>query len=163
MAKFNKYNQLLNDGEYSSAEKILSCLTLKQVNFLASPVSHSIYDELWHTTTWQKIVIYSADNKAVSNELYKKWKSGEIYPAAKISSQREWDGLIKEFLAGLYKAIDTGHKPKMLEAKVKGASFTVGDAIQILATHNAYHLGKIVAIRQMIGSWPPKEKKSEKL
>ena len=38
---------------------------------------------------------------------------------------------------------------------VEGQPFTFGDAIQILATHNAYHLGKIVALRQFMGAWPP--------
>jgi uncharacterized damage-inducible protein DinB len=156
-ATFNKYNQLLNGGEYAPAEKILSGLTLEQVNYLASPVSHSIYDELWHTTTWQKIVVYSLEDKELSDGLAEKWKQPEIYPALKASTQNEWDSLVREFLTDLNKAISTGQMPDVLETKVGDFPFTFGDGIQILATHNAYHLGKIVAIRQMMGAWPPKE------
>src|SRR5437667_12745310 len=115
MAEFNKYNQLLNDGEYASAEKILSGLTFDQVTHLPSVELHTIYDELWHTTTWQKIVIYSEDNKELSDERIAKWKAGEIYPKVQISSQQEWDDLVKDFLADLNKAIATGQMPEILE------------------------------------------------
>jgi hypothetical protein len=29
------------------------------------------------------------------------------------------------------------------------------DQVEGIAAHNAYHLGRIVLIRQMLGSWPP--------
>ena len=157
MAEFNKYKQLLNDGEYASAEKILSGLSVKEVTFLPSVVSHTIYDELWHTTIWQNIVIYSEDNKALNNEVYAKWKQGEVYPKVQINTQQDWDDLVKEFLTGINKAIATGQNPETLQRKVEGQTFTIGDAIEILATHNAYHLGKIVALRQYQGCWPPKD------
>ena len=31
------------------------------------------------------------------------------------------------------------------------------DCMYSLIMHNTYHLGKIVAVRQMINAWPPKE------
>ena len=37
---------------------------------------------------------------------------------------------------------------------VKG--LTLGEELNCLAVHNAYHLGKVVALRQMIGAWPPR-------
>ena len=59
-------------------------------------------------------------------------------------------------MTGLNKALSMGQMPDLLETKAEGMDFTTGDAIQILATHNAYHLGKIVAMRQFLGAWPPK-------
>ena len=32
---------------------------------------------------------------------------------------------------------------------------TLADELNSVAVHNAYHLGKIVALRQRIGAWPP--------
>jgi hypothetical protein len=32
---------------------------------------------------------------------------------------------------------------------------TMADELNSVAVHNAYHLGKIVALRQRIGAWPP--------
>ena len=32
---------------------------------------------------------------------------------------------------------------------------TVGEQLESFAAHNAYHFGRIVLLRQMLGSWPP--------
>jgi hypothetical protein len=40
----------------------------------------------------------------------------------------------------------------MKEAHPEG---TLAERLESLAIHNAYHLGKIVALRQVIGAWPP--------
>ena len=32
---------------------------------------------------------------------------------------------------------------------------TMADELSSVAVHNAYHFGKIVALRQRIGAWPP--------
>jgi hypothetical protein len=31
----------------------------------------------------------------------------------------------------------------------------MADELYCVAVHNAYHLGKIVALRQRLGAWPP--------
>jgi hypothetical protein len=33
---------------------------------------------------------------------------------------------------------------------------SMADELSSVAVHNAYHFGKIVALRQRIGAWPPK-------
>ena len=35
------------------------------------------------------------------------------------------------------------------------AKYTVGDALIHVATHNSHHLGQIVLLRQVQGTWPP--------
>src|SRR5262245_28286897 len=35
------------------------------------------------------------------------------------------------------------------------AGYTVSDALVHVATHNAHHLGQVVVIRQLQGTWPP--------
>jgi hypothetical protein len=32
---------------------------------------------------------------------------------------------------------------------------TIRDQLISLASHNAYHLGRIVVLRQLLGAWPP--------
>ena len=39
--------------------------------------------------------------------------------------------------------------------KEKLGDLTMADELHSVAVHNAYHLGKIVALRQRIGAWPP--------
>jgi hypothetical protein len=47
-----------------------------------------------------------------------------------------------------------GQEPERLAIEVE-PGVTMADELNCLAVHNAYHLGKIVALRQRIGAWPP--------
>ncbi len=49
----------------------------------------------------------------------------------------------------------TAEEPDRLAVEVE-PGLTMGEELNCLAVHNAYHLGKIVALRQSLGAWPPK-------
>lgn len=150
MSTFNIWEHIILKGEFAERKKILSGLTAEQVNKKPVPGLHSIYEELWHTERWQHIVI---DN---DTELDKKWQSdeSEIFPKS-AATQEEWELLVRDFLAGLDKLMEfTSHPEELSKKDANGIS--VEDNVNSLIVHNTYHLGKIVAIRQMIGAWPPK-------
>ena len=158
-----KWEHLLRDGEFARREHILAGLTLEQVTRRPSPQSHTIYEELWHTTRWQAIVV----NR--DKELYGQWKAGHVYPEAPPTEQEEWDALypealpagqeewdalVAEFFAGLDKALWWTESPERLGQETRPGS-TMADALHSLAVHTAHHLGKIIALRQFIGAWEP--------
>jgi uncharacterized damage-inducible protein DinB len=33
--------------------------------------------------------------------------------------------------------------------------YTIADALTHVATHNAHHLGQVILLRQLAGTWPP--------
>jgi len=35
------------------------------------------------------------------------------------------------------------------------AHYTIADALTHVVTHNAHHLGQVILLRQLAGSWPP--------
>jgi uncharacterized damage-inducible protein DinB len=150
----NKWRHLFTDGEFMTRERMLSGLTLEQVNERPSAHSHSIYEELWHTTKWQHIVVMRDEDE------YAKWEANVLYPAEPPASEAEWSALVAEFLAGLEGALGWADSPEKLGTKLD-PGVTMADALHSLAVHNAYHLGKIVAIRQAIGAWPPPERSKE--
>jgi hypothetical protein len=137
----------IDDGEFAPPEKILAGLTLEQVTHVPSKQSHSIFDELWHTNKWQTIIV------ARDEELYQSWRNAELYPAHLPTSEKEWQDLVKEFLAGLEKALEWTHDEEKLRLETRPGN-TMADNLVNLAVHNAYHLGKIVALRQVLGIWP---------
>jgi hypothetical protein len=143
----NKWKHLFVDGEFAARERILSGLTLAQVTHRASPQSHTIYEELWHTTCWQNIVVNRDEG------LCEAWQRGEVYPSGAPASEGEWSALVAEFLAGLDRALAWADSPEKLAAEVDPDS-TMADALRSLAVHNAHHLGKILALRQALGAWP---------
>jgi hypothetical protein len=65
-----------------------------------------------------------------------------------------WEDLVSEFLAGSETAVKLGRSPEALMEEV-GPGVTLAETLESLAVHNAYHLGKIVALRQVIDAWPP--------
>jgi len=58
------------------------------------------------------------------------------------------------FLDGARAAAALGQAPERLALEVE-PGVTMADELNSVAVHNAYHLGKIVALRQRIGAWPP--------
>jgi hypothetical protein len=148
----DKWRHLFVDGEFAERARIVSGLTLEQATHRPSPQSHTIHEELWHTTRWQNIVVNRDE------ELYKSWQGDDLYPPGPPASEAEWSALVAEFLAGLERALECAHSPEKLGKQID-PDYTMGDALYSLAVHNAYHLGKVVALRQFLGAWPPKTQK----
>ena len=141
----DKWKHIFSDtGEYVSPEKILADLTLAQVTHLPSKESHTIYDELWHIVRWQNIMVFRDE------ELYELWCKGEVYPTQPLTTEQEWRELVGKFFDGLKEALEWTRSPERLAIETD-PGITMADNLVGLAIHNAYHFGKIVAIRQMMG------------
>ena len=137
------WQHLFLTGEFRARADLLSGLTLEQVTLRPAGASHSIYDELWHAATWQRTVV-ERDQAA-----------GDDYPSAAPEHEQQWDDVVRLFLDGARAAVAWAESPERL-ALEEEPGVTMADALHSLAVHNAYHLGKIVALRQRIGAWPPK-------
>jgi hypothetical protein len=129
-------------GEFPERAHLLSGLTLEQVTLRPEGASHSIYDELWHLVGYQQSVI--EPGAPVS----------DAYPIAAPEHEQQWHDLVRVFLVGARAAAALGQAPARLAAEVE-PGVTLADELSSVAVHNAYHLGKIVALRQRIGAWPP--------
>ncbi len=136
----NQWEHLFH-GEYAERSRILSGLTLEQVSAVPSDQCQSIFAELWHTVLWQKIVLRDQP-----------WEEGDLYPTHGPVKLEEWTALVAEFLTGIETALDWTRSPERLNFTVE-PGVTTSDALRSLAVHNAYHMGKIVALRQMMGIW----------
>ena len=144
-----RWEQLFIDGEFMSRARLLSGLTIEQVSARPSGIPHTIYEELWHTTKWQSIVV-QCDERAEAAWI----DGGENFPSEPPDNVRLWEDLVSEFLAGSETAVELGHSHERLTEDVR-PGVTLAESLESLAVHNAYHLGKIVALRQIIDAWPP--------
>jgi hypothetical protein len=143
-----QWEQLFIDGEFMSRARLLSDLTVEQVNVRRPGLPHTIYEELWHTTKWQSIVVQCDESAAAA------WiDGGQDFPSEAPGNERMCEDLVTEFLAGSETAVELGRSPERLMEEV--GEVTLAERLASLAVHNAYHLGKIVALRQVIGAWPP--------
>jgi hypothetical protein len=130
-------------GEFPEREHLLSGLTLEQVTLRPDGASHSIYDELWHLVGYQQSVIEPGA------------PTGDMYPIAPPEHEHQWQELVRVFLVGARAATALGQAPARLAVEIEPGT-TMADELCSVAVHNAYHFGKIVALRQRIGAWPPK-------
>jgi uncharacterized damage-inducible protein DinB len=134
-------------GEYAERKKILSGLRLEQVTAVLSGQSHSIFAGLWHTVAWQKMIVTRDEtpyNKTPQED--------DLCPKHVPEKLEEWTALVEEFLVGLDQAIEWTRSPERLDLEVNPGE-TMRYILPSLAVHNAYHMGKIVALRQIMGNW----------
>lgn len=126
--------------------RLLSGLTVEQVSLRPPGFPHTIYQELWHTTKWQSIVVRGDESAAADG--------GPLFPSEAPGNQRMWEDLVTEFLSGSEAAVALGHSREAPMKEVR-PGVTLAEELESLAVHNAYHLGKIVALRQVLDAWPP--------
>ncbi|MCC7015519.1 MAG: hypothetical protein IT454_23375 [Planctomycetes bacterium] len=131
-------------GEFAERSRLLSGLTLAQATLRPDGVPHSIYDELWH------LVRYQQSNLAPGSA-----STSDLYPTTQPEHEDQWHALVQVFLTGARTAADLEQAPDRLAAEVT-PGWSLANELSCVAVHNAYHFGKIVALRQRIGAWPPK-------
>ena len=142
------WEHLFLSGEFLARADLLSGLTLEQVTLRPAGASHSIYEELWHVVGYQQSVIVPGE------------PAGDLYPSTAPEHEQQWIDLVRVFLEGARAAVALGRTPDRLALEVE-PGVTLADELNSVAVHNAYHLGKIVALRQRIGAWPPKARREE--
>ena len=140
----NILEHLFPVGEFPERARLLSALTIEQVSLRPDGASHSIYEELWHVVGYQQSIIKPGN------------PAGDRYPSAAPEHEHQWHDLVRVFLDGARAAAALGQTPDRLALEVE-PGVTMADELSSVAVHNAYHLGKIVALRQQIGAWPPAE------
>ncbi len=129
-------------GEFPERSRLLSGLTLEQVTLCPDGASHSIYEELWHAEAYQNSIVGDGD------------PDGDRFPSAVPEHEDEWQDLVQRFLDGARAAAALGQVPERLAAELE-PGLTLGDELNCVALHNAFHLGKILSLRQQMGAWPP--------
>lgn len=129
-------------GEFPARAHLLSGLTLEQARQRPDGASHSIYEELWHLVGYQQSIVEPGG------------PAGDRYPSAAPEYEQQWHDLVRVFLDGARTAAALGQSPDRLALEVE-PGVTLADELNSVAVHNAYHFGKIVALRQRIGAWPP--------
>jgi uncharacterized damage-inducible protein DinB len=150
---------LIADSAFAPPKNVLQALpgeaahAKPQTSLGSAP--HSIYDEVWHMAYWQDI---SLD-----------WVQGKPTPVPEHAAggfpsdtSEGWGNLRDRFLAGTQNAAAIANDTERLEVVVAcptiGAperTMTVREQLESLAAHNAYHLGRVVLLRQLLGNWPP--------
>jgi uncharacterized damage-inducible protein DinB len=149
---------LLQNAAFTPPFRIVSAVPENTRTMRIPHVPHSIAEELWHIVFWQDHFLRCARQEDLVYPQHAKlgWRRLDSF------SDSQWQELVNRFKTGLTKAADIAGQTRLverystLEEPGSGTGpLTLLELIVNLAVHNAYHLGRIVQLRQFSGNWPP--------
>lgn len=110
---------------------------------------HSIFELLMHISYWHDWGVQWLDGKkpAIPRHAAGSWPKSEV-PA----NEAEWKRAVQNFRRGLEDLQRRASKSDLLKKTEAKARL---EMLHTLASHASYHAGQVVALRQMLGSWPP--------
>lgn len=151
---------LTGDGAAAAPARILEGLSDDLVHSLPPGAPHSIYEELWHITFWQQITLDWI--RGLETPFPPSPRDG--FPTVLDAEREYWQQLCVRFFAGNALAGAAARDSVRLDQPIRCPSrpgqpvrlMTVREQLENLAAHNAYHFGRIVLLRQILGTWPPR-------
>jgi uncharacterized damage-inducible protein DinB len=147
------------DSAHAPPAHILEDLTeeLALSTVVGSP--HNIYAEIWHAAWWQQVMLDRVQGRGTPSPAH----NAMSFPDEAAVRAETWANVCKRFLRGADEAAAlAGEDDEKLQTVVlcpapwnPARSMTIREQLESFAAHNAYHLGRVVLLRQMLGSWPP--------
>ncbi len=111
---------------------------------------HSLYEELWHIDYWLRFSLAMIRGEGPVLPVH----SLEAFPADNATlDEASW----RELLGRVHKGLDTLAglaRDETALARTFRPDRTVESELTVVAAHNAYHFGRMVMLRQLLGIWP---------
>lgn len=126
---------------------------------------HSAWELLEHLRIAQRDILeFSRDPEHVSPEWPDGYWPDKPAPAADIRDAADaWADAVAAFRADreAFEDLVRDRRRDLHEPFPWGSGQTLLREALLLADHNAYHLGQLVALRRALGAWPPPEEAGE--
>jgi uncharacterized damage-inducible protein DinB len=140
---------LSGKGAHVAAARVFSGLDTEAAGARPQDLPHSLFQLLNHIIYWQDWVV--------------KWLNGEKPPVPKHASgswpgspapadATEWRRSLRRFQTGLKELERCSREADLLTGIGKQSRL---EMLHAIASHNSYHLGQAVLLRQMLRKWPP--------
>ena len=150
---------LAGDSYAAPPAHILEGLGGELVHRPLAQVPHTIYQELWHIAFWQQLTLDWIDG--IETPYPAQPSNG--FPSAVQTDGESWEQICQRFLGASQRAAAITGDAEKMEQMIRcpsrpGApvrSMSVREQLESLVAHNAYHLGRIVLLRQLGQRWPP--------
>ena len=157
----NELEQILVGDAYAAPPShILEGLSEELVHRKPDGAPHSIYEELWHIAFWQRVTLDWINCRETPFPA----SPADGFPTVQDMELENWPVLYRRFFQGASEAVEATRDEERLNKVVRCPSrpempvreMTVREQLENMGAHNAYHLGRIVLLRQLLGVWPPK-------
>jgi uncharacterized damage-inducible protein DinB len=157
----NELEEILTGESFAaSPAHILEGLTEEQAHRKPAGAPHSVYEELWHIVFWQQVTLDWINGVETPFPA----SPADGFPTVQDMERETWEQLRERFLQSANQAAAATRDESRLNALIRCPSrpgfpvrvMSVREQIENMGAHNAYHLGRIVLLRQLLGVWPPK-------
>lgn len=120
-------------------------------------VEHSLWELLEHLRIAQTDILEFSRN---STHVSPPWPEGYWPPSPEPPDEAAWDRSAAALLADLeaMERLVADPHSDLHAPFAHGNGQTLLREAMLLADHNAYHCGQIVALRRLLGDWPPPKK-----
>ncbi|MGD0737122.1 MAG: DinB family protein [Terracidiphilus sp.] len=156
----NELEQLLaGESAHAAPAVILEGLPGELAHQVIPGAPHTIYQELWHIAFWQQVTLDWI--RGIETPFPARPSDG--FPSQAGAAREDWDQLRQRFFRTNQEAAEATRGSEFLDRLVLCPSrpgeptrtMSAREQLESLGAHNAYHFGRIVLLRQMLGSWPP--------
>ena len=140
---------LTGEGAHVEAEKVVAGLDWRVAGARPEKAVHSIYQILGHIIYWQEWVLKWLKGKspAIPKHASGSWP-GKVRPR----NEKEWEQAVSRFREGISELRRLAQGAELFSRNGQKSKL---EMFHTIASHNSYHLGQIVLLRQMLGNWPP--------
>jgi hypothetical protein len=140
---------LTGEGAHVEAKNVFDGLDWKLAGAQPEGAPHTIFQLLSHLIYWQDWVVKWLDGETppIPERAAGSWP-GALGP----ESAAEWEQSVRQFVEGFERLISQVDEGDLLAEGDRKSRF---EMLQTIASHNSYHLGQAVHLRQMLGAWPP--------
>jgi len=150
---------LVGDAAAAEPGQIVAGVTEELAHRKPEGAPRSLYEELWHVTFWLELSLNWIGGTATPYPA----SAADGFPTVQDMERESWNALTVRFQRGLERAAEAAEEGWRLEKRVACPSvpgvaertMTVREQLENLGAHNAYHLGRMVLMRQLLGAWPP--------
>lgn len=140
---------LSGKGAHVEVKNVFSGLNWKVAGTRPEGVPHSLFQLLNHMIYWQDWVVKWLDGEKPP---IPKHASGSWPLGAGPASSEDWKRNVRRFESDLDKLHRQVGEADLL-SKRGGKSRL--EMLRTIASHNSYHAGQVVLLRQLLGTWPP--------
>jgi len=140
---------------HASLESAIKGLTAEQRGKRPAGFPHSVWELLEHIRITQRDLLDFVQNPDYEEKL--QWPKDYWPPNSAPASEKAWNETVaawrKDRMA--LERFTTGTDIDLTTKIPKGTGQTYLRTVIVAVDHASYHVGQIIAVRQLIGAWPP--------
>ncbi len=136
-------------GAHADTAESLEGLTLEQAGAFVPGSPHTIFQTVNHLIYWHDFALAWLDGEkpATPEHAELSWP-GDAAP----NDEEEWQGAVTRFREGLAAFHDRAARGDLFE---QVGEKNAAEILQLIASHNSYHIGQIALLRRIQAAWPP--------